>query len=219
MKMSQNDNTLSIAVAGLSGQGLIMFTKVLMAVFNEDTEHTIRTYEVLGTAHRGTLIFTHIRISRSPNVSFIISAGEADILVGFEPLEALRVGTYYLRTGGLVITNNRSIIPVYASIGKDFFRDQTRLRGYPHLEEIVDEFKAMDCKVACFNATKAAIDLGHFAVMNMIMLGATLATERVPTTLEKVEGKISELVPKGTSDLNIKALHKGVELYRQAVEN
>ena len=213
--MNKPNNMLSIAVAGLSGQGVIMFTKVLMAAFKDDKEHTIRTYEVLGTAHRGTLIFTHSRISRSPNVSFIISAAEADILVGFEPLEAFRVGAYYLKNGGHVITNDYSIIPVYASVGKDFFSDKPRPRGYPPLEEIWEEFKQMDCKMTSFNATQEAIDLGHFAMMNMVMLGATLGTEMLPVSVQQVEEKIEELVPKGTVDMNIKALHRGLELYRE----
>jgi indolepyruvate ferredoxin oxidoreductase, beta subunit len=214
--MKQNNNTLSIAVAGLSGQGVIMFTKVLMAAFKEDPDYIIRTYEVLGTAHRGTLIFSHIRISKSPNVSFIISPGEADILVGFEPLEALRVGAFYLKTGGLVITNNRKIIPVYASIGKDFFSDEPRPKGYPELEEIYDYFRGIDSKIVSFNATKAALDVGHYAIMNMILLGATLGSGLVPINLEKVKGKIYELAPEGTADMNIAALDKGVELYGQS---
>jgi indolepyruvate ferredoxin oxidoreductase beta subunit len=217
--MSENGKGLSIAVAGLSGQGLIMYTKVMMTAFKDDPEHTIRTYEVLGTAHRGTLIFTHIRISKSPNVSFLISPGEADILVGFEPLESLRVGAYYLKTGGLVITNDRRIIPIYASIGKDFFSDKPRLKGYPKMDEIMEDFKQMDCKVVKFNATKEAIDLGHYAMMNMIMLGATLATGMVPIGREKVEKKIEELVPKGTVELNRKAFHRGVEIYNKMVGN
>jgi indolepyruvate ferredoxin oxidoreductase beta subunit len=214
--MSQNGKSLSIAVAGLSGQGLIMYTKVLMAAFKEDKQHTIRTYEVLGTAHRGTLIFTHVRISRSPNVSFLISPAEADILVGFEPLEAFRVGAYYLKTGGLVISNNYSIIPVYASVGKDFFSDKPRPRGYPPLEEIWEDFKKMKCKIVSFNATKEAIELGHFTMMNMIMLGATIATGKVPVNMEQLESKIGELVPKGTAEQNLRALHRGMELYKQA---
>ena len=217
--MTQANNSISIAVAGLSGQGVIMFTKVLMAAFKDDTEHTIRTYEVLGTAHRGTLIFTHSRISTSPNVSFIISAAEADLLVGFEPLEAFRVGAYYLKDGGEVITNNYSIIPVYASIGKDFFSDQPRPRGYPPLEEIWEEFKRMDCSVSAFNATREAIDLGHYAMMNMVMLGAALASKKIPITIARVESKIEELVPKGTVDMNIAALHKGMELYQKGSVN
>ena len=217
--MYNSNGTLSIAVAGLSGQGVIMFTKVLMAAFKEDPEYTIRTYEVLGTAHRGTLIFTHIRISKSQNVSFLISPAEADILVGFEPLEAFRVGAYYLKNGGQVITNNYSIIPVYASVGKDFFSDKPRPRGYPPLEEIWEEFKQMDCEVTSFNATKEAIDLGHYAMMNMIMLGATLETGMIPVSMGQVEGKIEELVPKGTAELNARALHRGVELYKEAASN
>jgi indolepyruvate ferredoxin oxidoreductase beta subunit len=214
--MSNSNNTVSIAVAGLSGQGVIMLTKIMMSVFKDDPEYTIRTYEVLGTAHRGTLIFSHIRISKSPNVSFIISPGEADLLIGFEPLEALRVGAYYLKNGGQVIANNRKIIPVYASIGKDFFSEEPRLRGYPELDEIFEEFRQMDCKVVSFNATKEAITLGHFAMMNMIMLGAAISTGMLPLKLEQVENKIEELVPKGTAELNVKALYRGAELYTEA---
>ncbi len=212
--MSKSNDMLSIATAGLSGMGVIMFTKMLMAAFKDDKEHTIRTYEVLGTAHRGTMIFTHSRISKSPNASFIISAAEADILVGFEPLEAFRVGAYYLKNGGEVITNNYSVIPVYASIGKDFFSDKPRLRGYPPVEEIWDEFDKMDCKVTNFNATREAIENGHFATMNMIMLGATWATGKIPISLGQIEEKIEELVPKGTAQMNVKALNRGVELYK-----
>jgi indolepyruvate ferredoxin oxidoreductase beta subunit len=217
--MSNLNSTVSIAVAGLSGQGVIMLTKIMMSVFKDDPEHTIRTYEVLGTAHRGTLIFSHIRISKSPNVSFIISPGEADLLIGFEPLEALRVGAYYLKDGGQVIVNNRKIIPVYASIGKDFFSTEPRPRGYPELDEIFEEFNQMRCKVVSFNATKEAIALGHFAMMNMIMMGAAISTGILPLKLEQVEDKIEELVPKGTAELNVKALYRGAELYTEAVKN
>jgi indolepyruvate ferredoxin oxidoreductase beta subunit len=217
--MSNSNSTVSIAVAGLSGQGVIMLTKVMVSVFKDDPDYTVRTYEVLGTAHRGTLIFSHIRISKSPNVSFIISPGEADLLIGFEPLEALRVGAYYLKDGGQVIVNNRKLIPVYASIGKDFFSDKPRPRGYLELDEIFEEFKQMDCKVVGFNATKEAIALGHFAMMNMIMMGAAISTGLLPLKLEQVEAKIDELVPKGTAELNVKALYRGAELYSQAAKN
>jgi indolepyruvate ferredoxin oxidoreductase beta subunit len=217
--MSNSNSTVSIAVAGLSGQGVIMLTKVMVSVFKDDPDYTVRTYEVLGTAHRGTLIFSHIRISKSPNVSFIISPGEADLLIGFEPLEALRVGAYYLKDGGQVIVNNRKIIPVYASIGKDFFSDEPRPRGYLELDEIFEEFKQMDCKVVGFNATKEAIALGHFAMMNMIMMGAAISTGLLPLKLEQVEAKIDELVPKGTAELNVKALYRGAELYTEISKN
>lgn len=217
--MSLNGDTLSIALAGLSGQGLIMFTKVLMASFKDDPQRTIRTYEVLGTAHRGTMIFTHMRISTDPEVSFIIAPGEADILVGCEPLEALRVGSFYLKDGGTVIFNNRKIVPVYASVGKDFFSDEPRPKGYLPLEEIEDYFKKYGCSVVDFNATKMAIDVGHYATMNMVMLGATLGTGMVPVELSKVEEKINELVPPGTAEMNIRALHQGLKTYQELSAN
>jgi indolepyruvate ferredoxin oxidoreductase beta subunit len=213
-KRVKDNGSISIAMAGLSGQGLIMYTRVLATAF-VDTDYTVRTYEVLGTAHRGTLIFSHIRISKRPNISYIIAPGEADLLVSFEPLEALRVGAYYLKEGGQAIINTRKIIPVYASIGKDFFSDKPRPKGYLSLEEVIAYFKGIDCGVISFNATEIAQKVGHFALMNIVMLGATLATGKIPTSLDKVEGVINRLAPKGTAEMNIKALLKGMEAYQE----
>ncbi len=213
-KKAIENGSISIAMAGLTGQGLIMYTRVLATAF-ADTDYTVRTYEVLGTAHRGTLVFSHIRISKRPNISYIIAAGEADLLVSFEPLEALRVGAYYLKEGGQAIINTRKIIPVYASIGKDFFSDQPRPKGYLPMEEILAYFKGIDCGVTSFNATEIAQEVGHFALMNIVMLGATLATGKIPTSPEKVEAVIDRLAPKGTAEMNIKALRKGIEAYQK----
>jgi indolepyruvate ferredoxin oxidoreductase beta subunit len=210
----KNGNSISIVLGGLSGQGLIMYTRIL-ATATLDSDCTIRTYDVLGTAHRGTLCFTHIRISDRWTIGPIIGAGEADMLVGFEPLEALRVGAYYLKNNGMAIINTRKIIPIYAAIGKDFMSDVPRPKGYPPLEEIFGFFKDIGSEVVSFNAVEIAEKLGHYTMMNMVLLGASLATNKIPVSVESVEKVIKKLAPVGTADRNINALRKGIEVYKE----
>lgn len=215
--MEGKNNTISMVLAGLSGQGLVMFTRIL-ATATLDTDYMVRTYDVLGTAHRGTLCFTHIRISERWNITPIIGAGEADLLIGFEPLEALRVGAYYLKNDGYAIINSKKIIPIYASIGKDFFSEKPRPKGYPPLDEIFAYFRDIGCEVISFNATEIAERLGHYTMTNMVLLGASLATNKIPVSPESVEQVINKLAPVGTAERNIKALRTGMEVYKQEVE-
>jgi indolepyruvate ferredoxin oxidoreductase beta subunit len=212
--MMKGNYSFSLVLGGLSGQGLIMYTRVL-ATATLDTDYTVRTYDVLGTAHRGTLCFTHIRISDRWTIGPIIGAGAADMLIGFEPLEGLRVGAYYLKNNGMAIINTRKIIPIYAAIGKDFTSNVPRPKGYPPLEEIFGFFKDIGCDVVSFNAVEIAEKLGHYTMMNMVLLGASLATNKIPVSVESVEKVIKKLAPVGTADRNINALRKGMEVYKE----
>ncbi|MEW5919403.1 MAG: 2-oxoacid:acceptor oxidoreductase family protein [Bacillota bacterium] len=212
--MAENNGTTRIALAGIAGQGIIMVGRIL-ATAALDTDLWVRTYDVLGTGHRGTLCFVHISISNDPEVPPLIAAGEADLLVGFEPLEAMRVGAYYLKTGGEAILNTKKVVPVYASIGADFLVDYPRPKGYPPLEEIFDYFRSIDAKIVSFNATDLAESTGHYVMMNMILMGAIMATGKMPLSVEKVKEAIEILAPKGTAAQNILAFEKGMEAYKK----
>lgn len=213
----KNDQ-INIIVAGLSGQGVIMFSKVLTSVFAK-TQYTVSTYEVLGTAHRGTLIFSHIRIGKNKWFSNLIPAGGGDMIIGFEPLETLRLGSYYLADGGHVIMNNRKIIPVYASVGRDFTSSQPRPLGYPSLDYINDYFLDMEVKTLDLNATGLAIEAGHYSATNMVLMGAMMGTGLIPTTVESIKSTIERLVPPGTVEVNLRAFDKGLEFYANAAEH
>ncbi len=208
--------TTDVVIAGLSGQGVIMTGRILASAFM-DTDYYVRTYDVLGTAHRGTLIFGQVRISKSPHFANIVPPGTADILVGFEPLEGMRVGSYYLGSGGIAILNTHRLIPIYLSIGRDHFSSVPRPRGYPSLEFIADFFRDIDIETVYIDATELARQAGHFNTVNIVLLGTIAATGKVPIAPEKIKQAMEQFVPAGTVDLNVKAFDLGMQAYRQEI--
>ncbi len=208
--------TTDVVIAGLSGQGVIMTGRILASAFI-GTDYYVRTYDVLGTAHRGTLIFGQVRISKSPHFANLVPPGTGDILVGFEPLEGMRVGSYYLGSGAVAILNTHRVIPIYLSIGRDHFSDVPRPRGYPPLEYIADFFKGIGVETVFMDATELAQQAGHFNTANIVLLGAIAATGKVPITPERIKKSMEEFVPSGTVDLNIRAFDLGMQAYKEAI--
>ena len=206
--------TTDVVIAGLSGQGVIMTGRILASAF-VDTDYHVRTYDVLGTAHRGTLIFGQVRISKSPHFANLVPPGTADVLVAFEPLEGMRVGSYYLSNGGIAILNTHRLIPIYLTIGRDHFSDVPRPLGYPSLEFIADFFKDMQVEVVFLDATELAKQAGHFNTANIVLLGAIAATGKIPIETEKIKKSMEQFVPSGTVELNIRACDLGIQAYQQ----
>jgi len=194
-----------------------MSSRILASAF-VDTDYYVRTYDVLGTAHRGTLIFGQVRISKSPHFANIVPPGTADVLVAFEPLEGMRVGSYYLGSGGIAILNTHRLIPIYLTIGRDHFSKEPRPLGYPSLEYIADFFKGIGVETAFMDATELAKQAGHFNTGNIVLLGAIAATGKVPIAPEKIKQAMEHFVPTGTVDLNIRAFDLGMQTYQQEVE-
>lgn len=209
--------TTDVIIAGLSGQGVIMTGRILATACLE-TDYHVRTYDVLGTAHRGTIIFSQVRMSKSPHFANLVPPGTGDILVGFEPLEGMRVGAYYLGKGGIAILNTHRIIPIYLSIGRDCFSKVPRPLGYPSLEYISDFFKGIGVETVYLNATDIAIKAGHFNTVNIVLLGAIAATGRVPIEVGKIKQSMESFVPAGTTELNIRAFDLGMRAYQEAME-
>lgn len=217
--MAKKTDTIDIALAGLSGQGVIMYSRIL-ATTCVAAGHHVRTYEVLGTAHRGTLIMSHIRIGPDETgFANLIPPCSADFLVGMEPLEGLRIGAYYLASGGKAILNTHKIIPTYASLGRDFYVKHPRKRGYPPVDEIMRDLQSLASLVVAIPATEIAIEAGHFALANVAMLGATAAAGVLPVSADELRETILRLAPKGTGEKNLQAFTLGYQAFEEAVSS
>ncbi|KXA98451.1 hypothetical protein AKJ39_02070 [candidate division MSBL1 archaeon SCGC-AAA259J03] len=172
----------------------------------------VNTYEVLGTAHRGTLVFSFVRMSENiKEFSNQIPAGEADLLIGFEPLEALRLGMLWMSEEGLAILNTKRVIPIYESLGKDVFSDEPRPRGYPPNEEISDFLESTGATVMTVDASEIAEKLGNKVVVNTVMLGMAVASGVLPLSKETFKDTIKILAPEGTAELNLQAFQTGID--------
>jgi indolepyruvate ferredoxin oxidoreductase beta subunit len=153
-----NNAVTNILVVGIGGQGVMTATEIL-AEAAISLGHDAKKTEVAGMAQRGGVVSSHLRFG--PKVlSPQITAGEADLLVGFEAAEALR-WCHYLKPGGLVLMNNSRLVPPVVDGG---------LYDYP--DDPVAEIRQRGIDVHAFDAMHIAQELGEIRLGNTVMLGA-----------------------------------------------
>lgn len=148
----------NILVAGIGGQGVMTAAEILSQTVLS-LGYDVKKTEVAGMAQRGGVVTSHVRFGERV-LSPAIPPGETDILVGFEPAEALRWCTH-LRPGGVAMVNRLKQAPPVVSIG---------LYDYP--EDPVGEMKQANITVYDFDAGEIAKELGNLKLINTVMLGA-----------------------------------------------
>jgi indolepyruvate ferredoxin oxidoreductase beta subunit len=184
----------NIMVAGVGGQGLVLATKI-MAEAALRSGLDVKTNDVVGLSQRGGMVWGSARIGEvvnSPN----IPAGEGDILLGMEPLEALR-WKGLLKKGALVVINEKRTYP------SSVLLEQTE---YPE-GEIEDLEK--DYVVIHVDAVKEAKEAGNIKTANTVVLG--ILARHLDIDKKIWEEVLIENVPPKARDANIKAFNIGYE--------
>jgi indolepyruvate ferredoxin oxidoreductase beta subunit len=148
----------NILVSGIGGQGVMTAAEILSQTALAQG-YDVKKTEVAGMAQRGGVVTSHVRFG--PRVlSPAIPDGEADVLVGFEPAEALR-WCRQLRPGGVAMVNRVRQEPPVVTLG---------LFEYP--DDPVAQIRAQGIEVHAFDAGAIARELGNFRLVNTVMLGA-----------------------------------------------
>lgn len=204
----------NIIVAGVGGQGSILASHIIAdAAIRNACEHNdhkmkVRLGETFGAAMRGGAVASHVKIGKDVYNPLIPENG-ADVILGLEPMEALRAGLKYIKPGGRVIMNIRKYEPVDVNTGK---------AAYPPVEKIIEAFEKINSHVISFDATSLAIECGTFRSMNVVMLGA-LANCPLPFSEENLRAIIKQRVPEKTISINLKAFQEGLKKAGQLWEN
>ncbi len=187
---------LRILVVGVGGQGILLFSRVLGETLLS-SGIPVAMSEVHGMAQRGGVVETNIVTGglRSP----LISEGEADVLVGLEPVETLRA---------LPRTNSNTVIisstdPVVPQIVKD------GLAQYPDLKEPLDRLKDTYPEVHLFAGEKLAREAGTARALNMVALGALAGTGLLELPKQTWEDAVKRLVKPKYIEANLKAFASG----------
>lgn len=184
----------NILICGVGGQGTILASYVLgNAALKEGLK--VRLGEIHGMAQRGGSVVSHVRMGDEVYGS-VIPLEKADVIIAFEPLEALR-NISSLKKGGKVILNTERINPISVSLGES---------EYPQIEEIISTLSEKG-KVYSFNATEIAKKIGNQVTMNMVMIGA-LSFLETPIKNETLLETINSVLGK-KAELNIKAFEAG----------
>lgn len=185
-----------IILVGVGGQGTITTSTILSKGLIE-AGFDVKMSEIHGMSQRGGTVVTQIKYGEKV-YSPIIGDGEADIIVSFEKLEALRA-LPFLKEGGTIVTDVREINPMPVLTGE---------AEYPH--EAIEQLKAVVPNVIVVEAAKVAEELGNVKAQNIVLLGALVKQ----LALDNVDWRdlIAKNVPAKTVDLNLAAFDKGYNM-------
>ena len=97
--------TKNIMIVGVGGQGTLLTSRILGGVM-ENAGYEVKVSEVHGMAQRGGSVVTFVRYGKDV-AEPIVEEGQADVLIAFERLEALRYANF-LKKDGVLIVNDSS---------------------------------------------------------------------------------------------------------------
>ncbi len=183
-----------IVLCGVGGQGTVLASK-LIAAAAMDKGLDVMSAETIGMAQKGGSVFSHLRVERKVHTP-MIAKGTADIIIAFEPAEAVRM-LPYLKEGGSVIVNSHAVKPV-TSVLKDTGYDGSEMVGY--LKENVENLTVIDCEKACR-------EIGSPKVTNMVLLGAAVRSGVLDFTMEEITETMKRMVKPQFQEANVAALN------------
>jgi indolepyruvate ferredoxin oxidoreductase beta subunit len=186
-------NVFNILISGVGGQGVLLTSKIiaeaaLLAGFD------VKQSEVHGMAQRGGSVLSQVRFGDKV-FSPIVTEGEADLLIGFEPLETARY-LHYLKDDGVVVYNTRTIGTIGVSIAAE---------KYP--SDVNDSISGRVKTVMPFDGTQLAVNAGDKRALNLVLLGAALTY--LPLKEQFILDAIMNTVPKKVLEINQKAFAAG----------
>lgn len=187
--------TKNIMIVGVGGQGTLLTSRILGGLMIQ-AGYDVKLSEVHGMAQRGGSVVTFVRYGDKVYEP-IVEEGQADILIAFERLEALRYADF-LKKDGVLIVNDQRIDPMPVLIGN---------ASYP--ENIVENLEK-EYRIIRVDAMNEAKTLGNSKVFNIVVLGS--AAQHMEFSKEDWYRVIEKTVPPKTIEINKKAFDAGYTL-------
>jgi indolepyruvate ferredoxin oxidoreductase beta subunit len=188
--------TQRIVNVGVGGQGNLLASN-LIGMACVDSGLPVMVSEIHGMAQRGGVVESAVIIGevKSP----LVSDGEADILVSFEPVETLRLlGKTNKDT--LVISNNRPLPPFTVAIGA---------AQYPDTGAELAKVAKRVGRLISFDGQALAEKAKNPLSLNMVMLGALFAAGDLAVPVKSIKKMIRQNTKKAFVDSNLKAFDYG----------
>jgi indolepyruvate ferredoxin oxidoreductase, beta subunit len=193
---------LNLIITGVGGQGNILISKLIGEILIDDGWY-VTIGETYGASQRGGSVASHVRVSGEMTYGPLTPSGQADVILGLEPVETLRILSFYGSPDTFVITNTRPVHPMAVAVGD---------AEYPDLE-IIKEAMARLCRGALYiDASKIAIELGAPLLANLVMCGGLVGSGLLPLTGIKFEKKLRRLFQGTRRSAGLKAFKSGIAL-------
>ena len=190
--------TKRLVFIGVGGQGNLLASRLVgEAAMSMGIPAVVS--EIHGMAQRGGIVESAVLLGDV--TSPIVSNAEADVLIGFEPLETLRsMGKCNKDT--VVITNTHPLPPFTVSVGQG---------TYPEVDQTLDLIKKKAKKVIALDGNAIAEEVGNPLSLNMVMLGALIGSGTIPIGAEDMKKVLSTSTKKAFLESNLKAFDLGME--------
>ena len=186
--------TKNIMIVGVGGQGTLLTSRILGGI-TVAAGYDVKLSEVHGMAQRGGSVVTFVRYGEKV-AEPIVEEGQADVLIAFERLEAMRYA-HFLKKDGVLVVNDQRIDPI------------TVVTGVAEYPDGIIETLEKEHAVLKVNAMDEALKLGNSKVFNIIVLG--VAAKHMDFDKELWLKVIEETVPSKTIEINKKAFLYGFE--------
>ena len=196
---------LNLIVAGVGGQGNVSMSQLIGKALVK-MGWCVTVFDTYGVSQRLGSVASHIKISSTMLWSSpLLRKGEADIVVGLEPVETLRMLVHFGNPQVITVTNPRPVYPIDVISGE---------AEYPDLDKIIEAIRKLSAKSWIVKATDEALKLGSPVLANTILLGSLIGLSVLPLDKKSMEAMLKEQFPK-IFDTNMMALNKGLALVRQ----
>lgn len=186
-------------LCGVGGQGVVLASK-LIAYAAMEKGLNVRTSETIGMSQRGGSVVTHVRMGETVH-SPMIPRGSADVIMAFEPAEAVR-NLDYLKKDGVMVVDKKAVKPVTATLTQSKYDGQEALE---YLQKKVKNLYIIDGNAICEQA-------GSSKVLNVVLLGVTLGSGVLDIPLDDMKEEIKKHVKPQFVEKNIRALELGANV-------
>ena len=189
----------NIIVAGVGGQGNLVCGRVLAEASVLSGLRPV-VGDTFGASRRGGSVLTHLRIGKT-DWAPVIPKGEVDILLGLEPLEALRAASRFAGDRTIAIVSQAKI-PTVASNNETI--------EYPSLERIFESLNKLCKQVIVLDAAETLTQIGSMKLLNSFILGTMGAMTQSPLSLDVIRESLVCLF--GPRSPNIAAFDEGAKI-------
>jgi indolepyruvate ferredoxin oxidoreductase beta subunit len=199
--MKSNGDCLNVIITGVGGQGNILASHILATAAIASNFH-VTIGETYGQSQRGGAVMSHIRLSRDMSYGPLIPTGKAHVIVGLEPMEALRVAAYYANAQTRIIVNPRPNYPLMVLYGA---------QEYPAVDELLARLSEIAAIVKVVKGTDLAKEAGEAMASNVVMVGALAGSGWLPISVDMFMNVLKEVIPQKVLSINQSAFQLGIE--------
>lgn len=164
---------VSLVIVGVGGQGILTFSEIIGRASLMEGRKVVMS-EVHGMSQRGGVVVSEMKIGEAEGA--LVGRGEADFLVGFEPMETCRA-LEKASAKTWILTSTDPIVPFTVTLGR---------AEYPPVESLMESLRKASPSVVAVDAHRLAREAGGLITVNSVMLGALSSLPRFPLKKESL---------------------------------